>query len=91
MSFFGIGKIFFDGCWLNLFLFQNAFFFYLKRGHSIDETDELGRTCLHIASSVGSLPIVPYLIEKGANIEAKDYDQWTPLYYACSKGYLQIA
>ena len=33
---------------------------------------------------------VQYLIEKWANNEAKDEDQWTPLHFACEYGYLPI-
>ena len=35
---------------------------------------------------VGHLPIVKYLIEKGANIEAKDEYQKTPLHMASNYG-----
>ena len=38
-----------------------------------------------------SLPIVQYLIEKGANIEAKDgYSKNTPLHLACENNHLEI-
>ena len=45
-------------------------------------------TSLHIACSSVHFPIVQYLIEKGANIEAKDKNQHTPLYVASEEGYL---
>ena len=35
-------------------------------------------------------PVVQYLIEKGANIEAKDQRERTPLHEACQKGNLSI-
>ena len=60
----------------------DAFLYFLDHGHSLDEIDEYGRTCLHIASMIGSLPIVQYLIEKGANIEAKVNAQQTTLHIA---------
>ena len=48
------------------------------------------RTPLHIACGKGHLLIVQYLIEKGANIEAKNIGQWTPLLVSCEKGHLPI-
>ena len=38
----------------------------------------------HYACLEGHLPVVKYLISKGANIEAKDYVNWTPLHFASS-------
>ena len=45
---------------------------------------------LLIACREGHIPIVQYLIEKGAKIEALDIKQKTPLHWACEKGYLPI-
>ena len=56
----------------------------------IEAKDENGRTPLHKACQNGYLPVVQYLIEKGANIKAKDEYHWTPLYIACFKCHLQI-
>ena len=44
----------------------DAFLYFLEHGHSIEET--------HYASWIGHLPIVQYLLENGANIEAKDHN-----------------
>ena len=49
-----------------------------------------GNAALHIAYQEGHLPVVQYLIEKGANIEVKDWEQKTPLHIACLRGYLPI-
>ena len=38
----------------------------------------------------GHIPIVQYLIEKGANIEAKDEDQNTYLHWACQNDHFQV-
>ena len=40
------------------------------------------KTPLHYACWKGHLPIVEYLISKGADIEAEDMDEATPLHYA---------
>ena len=47
-----------------------------------------GCIALHAACLNGHLPIVQYLIEKGANIEAKTNDQYTPLHFACLNSHL---
>ena len=47
-------------------------------------------TPLHYACLNGYLPIVEYLISKGANIEAKDQYEGAPLHCACSWIHLQI-
>ena len=69
----------------------DAFLYFLEHGHSLDETEEYdGYTCLHSASEIGSLSIVQYLIEKGANIEATDGVKQTPLYVASLRGKTDI-
>ena len=37
-----------------------------------------------------NVPIVQYLVGKGADIDAKDGNEWTPLHYACQYGQLLI-
>ena len=59
----------------------DAFIYFLGHGHSLDEIDILGMTCLHSASRIGSLPIVQYLIEKGADFEKKDEHQYILLFF----------
>ena len=46
--------------------------------------DEQGKTPLHYACAKDHLPIVVFLISKGAQINAKDGRGWTPLHYAAS-------
>ena len=55
-----------------------------------DKTISKGDTILHIASMKGSLPIVQYLIDKGANFECNDSIKRTPLHIACQNGHLEI-
>ena len=43
-----------------------------------------------MACEKGNLPLVQYLIEKGADIEVKDYFENTPLHCASSHGYTDI-
>ena len=68
----------------------DAFLYFLEHGHSIDEIDEHGETCLHIASKIGNFQIVEYLIEKGSDINASDETGKTPFYIACYHGHFPI-
>ena len=45
---------------------------------------------LHYACKDGHLTIVEYLIDKGAQIEVVDEENYTPLHYACAKGHLDV-
>ncbi|MHB9146875.1 MAG: ankyrin repeat domain-containing protein [Candidatus Amoebophilus sp.] len=45
---------------------------------------------LHKAYEVGNLEAVKYLLEKGADIQAKDIHRRTPLHCACEKGDLEL-
>src|SRR5207253_11243319 len=45
---------------------------------------------LHYATIGGNLPIVKYLVQSGANLEAKSPGGLTPLHHAAYEGYLPI-
>lgn len=51
---------------------------------------EYSVTPLHLASGSGWLNIVEYLIDKGANVDTRDYYYQTPLYWAVKYGKLDI-
>ena len=55
----------------------------------INEVDNKGNTPLHWASMKDRTDTVILLIENGADIEAKDVDNWTPLHYAAAFSSLQ--
>ncbi|KAL2323190.1 hypothetical protein Fmac_027569 [Flemingia macrophylla] len=57
---------------------------------SIDEPVEDGDTALHLTCLYGHLPCVQLLLERGANIEAKDEDGAIPLHDACAGGYMEV-
>ncbi|XP_065319266.1 protein phosphatase 1 regulatory subunit 12A-like isoform X1 [Gordionus sp. m RMFG-2023] len=42
-----------------------------------------GATALHVASAKGYTSVIELLLEAGVNIDARDYDGWTPLHAAC--------
>ena len=50
----------------------------------------LRRTCLTTAAQNGHLDICRLLIDKGAQVEAKDWDRRTPLHFAAMRGHVEI-
>lgn len=56
----------------------------------VDEPDDTGATPLILATLKGSLPICKMLIERGANVNAKNNNGHTPVKYAGSKNHQQI-
>jgi hypothetical protein len=76
----------------------------LREGHDIkcgenvgDEEHRCGgkggerwKTCLMTAAYNGHLAICRLLIDKGAQLEAKDSGGWTPLHYAAFRGHVEI-
>ncbi|CAA0829712.1 Ankyrin repeat family protein [Striga hermonthica] len=58
---------------------------------NIDEPMEDGDTLLHLTCLYGHLNCVQFLLERGANLEAKDEDGAIPLHDACAGGYTEIA
>lgn len=61
-----------------------------KYNPDINDADYDGRTCLHIASSLGFVDIVSYLIQKGANVNAHDRFGGTPRDDAIRNGHDNI-
>lgn len=66
---------------------------HLERGrHHNDHskvlcTEEGGKTFLHAAVQERNLPVIKFLLEHGAYVDAKDqYNEQTPLYIAAKKG-----
>ncbi|PPS17321.1 hypothetical protein GOBAR_AA03297 [Gossypium barbadense] len=57
---------------------------------SIDEPVEDGDTALHLTCLYGYLPCVQLLLERGANLEAKDEDGAIPLHDACAGGFIEM-
>ena len=56
---------------------------------NINDVDNKGNTPLHWASMKDRADTVSLLIENGADIEAKDVDNWTALHYAAAFASLQ--
>jgi ankyrin repeat protein len=38
----------------------------------------------------GRVQVVNELLRRGADIEAKDNDEWTPLHFACCNGHVAV-
>ncbi|MCP5050538.1 MAG: hypothetical protein GY940_25460 [bacterium] len=61
---------------------------FLKRGLEINRPmDKIGRTLLHRAAVLGKAKVVEFLLEKGADIDAKDKRERTPLDLATIRGF----
>lgn len=44
---------------------------------------------LHFVAGKGNLQCVQFLIENGANVDAREGDRWTPLHLAAKSGYFR--
>jgi len=49
-----------------------------------------GQTVLHLACYHGDLPIINYLIDKGAMVDAKDQFGVQPIHYASAYGFIPV-
>jgi len=57
----------------------------------VNETDQNNGAALHCAVASGKVEIAGYLVEKGADVNAKDYKGNTPLLLTCREGNLEMA
>jgi ankyrin repeat protein len=63
----------------------------LQGGADIEaRTKERHETPLHLAVQKNHFPMVNFLVERGANIEAKTNEGWTPLHLAAEKGHKDV-
>jgi ankyrin repeat protein len=63
----------------------------LKSGASVNESDNMGLTCLHVAAQAGSCKVIQLLFEDlnmDVNLETKK-SKVTPLHCAASSGQLE--
>lgn len=58
----------------------------LAHGAAIDAADETGQTALHLAVASRGLPVVAYLLERGARADRTDAQGRTPLDVALGRG-----
>ncbi|MDD5051514.1 MAG: ankyrin repeat domain-containing protein [Sulfuricurvum sp.] len=62
---------------------------YLQN-HNVDEQNEAGLTALHVAIKLGDLKIFQLLLDKGADINAQDFNGNTPLILAVKKKNIEL-
>ncbi|WHZ60172.1 ankyrin repeat domain-containing protein [Metabacillus hrfriensis] len=58
----------------------------VRSNSSADNKDEDGWTPLHWATQECQMEIIQYLLSKGANINTRDINGFSPLYQAASEG-----
>ncbi|WP_333023370.1 ankyrin repeat domain-containing protein [Wolbachia endosymbiont of Pentidionis agamae] len=65
---------------------------YINNNIDVDVhyVDEEGKTLLHYAAKYGNIKGVTFLIEKGADFNAKDHNGWTPLHLAAKCGHTKV-
>lgn len=61
-----------------------------NRQLQVDDRDDNATTLLMIASGRGTLQFVRELISRGADVQAVDSDNWSPLLFAAKGGYIEI-
>lgn len=61
-----------------------------KGGGKVNDTDKDGYTLLRCAVIIGNLEVIKFLIDKGANIHAKDNKGRTPLDLARERGNTEV-
>ncbi|XP_072277282.1 CARD- and ANK-domain containing inflammasome adapter protein-like [Pyxicephalus adspersus] len=59
----------------------------LLKNSDINAVNSSGETLLHVAASNGHVPVIEYLISKGAKVDAKDKKRRTPLHRAAGNGH----
>eukprot|EP00051_Salpingoeca_urceolata_P005315 m.72059 g.72059 ORF g.72059 m.72059 type:complete len:145 (-) comp14231_c1_seq2:1369-1803(-) len=64
----------------------------LNDGADVTATDHEreGWTCLHLAAFWGNTEVCRYLLEHGAQIDARDQASWTPLHRASFHGHADV-
>jgi len=68
-----------------------AFLLSNKSRFDVNRSNKNGKSALHEAALIGSLPIVELLLHHGAHSSATKHNAWTPLMCACEKGHAQVA
>jgi ankyrin repeat protein len=61
-----------------------------KQGLPLNFKGVFPRNVLHNACKYKNLEMVKLFLEKGADVNDKDNDGWTPLHYACESGHFEI-
>lgn len=60
------------------------------RSQLLDQPNSLGATPLFVAALKNRVDVVEYLLQRGANAEARTSFGWTPLFAAAANGHLEV-
>ncbi|KAM5148969.1 CARD- and ANK-domain containing inflammasome adapter protein-like [Mantella aurantiaca] len=63
----------------------------LLKDSDVNAVNSTGETLLHAAASRGHVPVIEYLIAKGAEVDAEDGKRRTPLHRAAENGHEEAA
>jgi len=64
--------------------------FMIEKGFSLNYTNEIGWSPIHIATAKGHMGVLSYLIKNGADLTKKTINGETPLHIASANGNLRI-
>ncbi|XP_053326316.1 CARD- and ANK-domain containing inflammasome adapter protein-like [Spea bombifrons] len=59
----------------------------MLKGSDINAVNSLGETLLHVAAANGHVPVIEFLIARGAKVDARDRKKRTPLHKASENGH----
>ncbi|XP_053549194.1 CARD- and ANK-domain containing inflammasome adapter protein-like [Bombina bombina] len=61
----------------------------MLKSTNINAVNQNGDTLLHVAAANGQVPVIEFLISKGAKVDANDKNQRTPLHRAAQNGHAE--
>ncbi|XP_069594215.1 CARD- and ANK-domain containing inflammasome adapter protein-like [Ranitomeya imitator] len=63
----------------------------ILKNSDVNVVNSSGETLLHVAASNGHVPVIEFLLSKGAKVDAKDKKRRTPLHRAAENGHVEAA
>ncbi len=60
----------------------------LAGGADVSIKTETGESCLHLAAKTGNAPLIKIFLDRRLSPNARNGNEWTPLFFACAGGHL---